>query len=189
MSQREPPSIVVRLLEVAVVIGALLRRRPARQLPQGVDPADLATGYEHTDMNATVVASAAIGLVIMLGLVVIVVTLLGQFMVGIPFSVSRPADLIGGLQAAPAPTPPVPELESEPGQTLDPYRAAEEQKLNSYGWVDRATGVIRIPIDRAMDLTAQQGLPSRPTPAATPTDNGSTSPSVASSGRVDESYP
>ncbi len=110
-------------------------------------------------------------------------------MVGIPFTISRPGDLIGGLQAAAAPTPPAPALEAESGQTLDPYRAAENQKLNGYGWVDRSNGVIRIPIDRAMDLTAQRGLPSRPAPAATPQDTGASSPSVSSSGRVDESYP
>ncbi len=35
------------------------------------------------------------------------------------------------------------------------------KKLNSYGWVDRKHGVIRIPIERAMDLVAQRGLPTR----------------------------
>jgi hypothetical protein len=146
-------------------------------------------GYEHGDMNPVVVTAAAVGLVIMLGLVFLVVTLLGQAMTGTPFRVSRPQDLIGGLQAAAAPTPPSPALEAQSGQTLDPYRASEEQKLSTYGWVDRSGGVIRIPIDRAMDLTAQRGLPSRPAPEATPQDNGTTSPSVASSGRMEEPYP
>jgi hypothetical protein len=145
--------------------------------------------YEHTEMNPVVVASAAVGLVVMLGLVFLTVTLLGQAMTGTPFTVSRPQDLIGGLQAAPAPTPPAPALESASGQTFAPYRASEQQKLNSYAWVDRSGGVIRIPIDRAMDLTAQRGLPARAAPTAMPQDNGTTSPSVASSGRVAEPYP
>jgi hypothetical protein len=189
MSQREPPTLLVRLLAVVVVIAALLNRRPVRRLPAGVDAVDLAAGYEHADMNPLVVVSAAVGLLVMLALVFVGVTLLGQFMTGTPFTVSRPQDLIGGLQAAPAPTPPLPALEAESGQTLDPYRASEEQKLNSYGWVDRSAGVVRIPIDRAMDLTAQRGLPSRPAPVATPQDSGKLSPSVASSGRVEEPYP
>jgi hypothetical protein len=117
------------------------------------------------------------------------VTLFEQVMVGIPFTLSRPSDLIQGIQAAPAPTPPAPQLEAESGQTLDPYRAAEERRLTSYGWVDRSNGVARIPIDRAMQLTAQRGLPSRPAPTATPQDTGARSPSVSSSGRVEESYP
>ena len=33
--------------------------------------------------------------------------------------------------------------------------------LNSYGWVDPKAGVVRIPIDRAMDLLLQKGLPVR----------------------------
>lgn len=37
--------------------------------------------------------------------------------------------------------------------------AAQNSKLNSYGWVDRSNGIVRIPIDRAMDLILQRGLP------------------------------
>lgn len=39
--------------------------------------------------------------------------------------------------------------------------AAQNEQLNSYGWVDRSNGIVRIPIDRAMDLLAQRGLPAR----------------------------
>ena len=38
-------------------------------------------------------------------------------------------------------------------------REAAEARLNSYGWVDRETGVVRIPLDRAMALIAENGLP------------------------------
>jgi hypothetical protein len=119
-------------------------------------------------MNPAVVAGAAVGLLVMLGLVLLAVTLLGQAVVGTPFTIGRPADLISGLQVAGAPTPPAPALEAESGQTLDPYLSAEQQQLNSYGWVDRSAGIIRIPIDRAIELTAQRGLPARPAPTATP---------------------
>jgi hypothetical protein len=156
-------------------------------LPRGVDAEDLASGYEHSDMNPIVVGAAAVGLLVALGLVLIGVTLFEQAVVGIPFTVSRPTDLINASQAAP--TPPAPRLEAEPGQTLDAYRAAQQQQLNSYGWVDRSAGVVRIPIDRAMDLTVQRGLPSRPAPSATPQDTGASAPSRASSGRVPEAYP
>lgn len=33
--------------------------------------------------------------------------------------------------------------------------------LHSYGWVDQKAGVVRIPIDRAMTLLLQRGLPAR----------------------------
>jgi hypothetical protein len=38
----------------------------------------------------------------------------------------------------------------------------QEDQLNSYGWVDEKAGVARIPIERAMDLIVQRGLPVYP---------------------------
>ncbi len=35
----------------------------------------------------------------------------------------------------------------------------QEERLNSYGWVDKEAGVARIPIERAMDLIVQRGMP------------------------------
>lgn len=56
---------------------------------------------------------------------------------------------------------PQPQLQTESTTDLDKYRAAEEAKLNSYAWIDKQAGIIRIPIERAMDLIAQRGLPTR----------------------------
>jgi hypothetical protein len=54
---------------------------------------------------------------------------------------------------------PKPVLEhSEQTQYLDELRKQNEV-LGSYDWVDQQNGVARIPIDRAMDLLAQRGLP------------------------------
>lgn len=36
------------------------------------------------------------------------------------------------------------------------YRASQLQQLDTYGWVDRKAGIIRIPIDRAMDLLIEE---------------------------------
>jgi hypothetical protein len=38
-------------------------------------------------------------------------------------------------------------------------RAAEEANLDSYGWIDQNSGTVRIPIDRAMQLLLERGLP------------------------------
>lgn len=37
--------------------------------------------------------------------------------------------------------------------------AGQNAELNSYGWIDRSHGIVRIPIDRAMELILQKGLP------------------------------
>jgi hypothetical protein len=57
--------------------------------------------------------------------------------------------------------PPEPRLQINPRQDLRDLRAHEDDILNSYGWVDKNAGVVRIPIDHAMKLTLQRGLPVR----------------------------
>jgi hypothetical protein len=57
--------------------------------------------------------------------------------------------------------PPEPRLQTDPRQDLADLRAKETETLGSYGWVDRNAGIVRIPIDEAIRLTLQRGLPSR----------------------------
>jgi hypothetical protein len=54
---------------------------------------------------------------------------------------------------------PRPRLLIKPGASLAELRAAEDADLHSYGWVDRASGIARIPIDRAMQVLLERGLP------------------------------
>jgi hypothetical protein len=56
----------------------------------------------------------------------------------------------------PGKRPPEPRLEEKPVQELRQIREAEDHALNSYGWVDREHGVVRIPVARAIDLLAQR---------------------------------
>jgi hypothetical protein len=63
---------------------------------------------------------------------------------------------------------PQPRLESNERLEINDFRRQEEQTLNSYGWVDRQGGVMHIPIDRAMQLLAQRGLPTRSQTGAVP---------------------
>lgn len=57
---------------------------------------------------------------------------------------------------------PAPSLEIDDGHAdLTKLHAEQNEQLNSYGWINRSNGVVRIPIERAMDLLAQRGLPTR----------------------------
>jgi hypothetical protein len=60
------------------------------------------------------------------------------------------------------PLPPEPRLQANPMLDLKKYRAAEEIELGSYGWADKPNGVVRIPVERAMELVLERGLPARP---------------------------
>jgi len=57
--------------------------------------------------------------------------------------------------------PSFPRLQVSPPVDLEAFRAREEVELNSYGWIDRASGIVHIPIEQAMDLLVQKGLPVR----------------------------
>jgi hypothetical protein len=54
-----------------------------------------------------------------------------------------------------------PKLQVHGPQDLKEWRAAEDAVLNSYAWVDPDKGIVRIPIDRAIDLLAERGLPKK----------------------------
>jgi hypothetical protein len=54
---------------------------------------------------------------------------------------------------------PSPQLEVDERGQLDKIRTDEAETLSTYDWVDQKAGTVRIPIDRAMDLIAQRGLP------------------------------
>jgi hypothetical protein len=55
--------------------------------------------------------------------------------------------------------PPEPRLQVTAPKDLKQYKAAQDEILNSYGWVDQKAGIVRIPIDRAMEILLQKGLP------------------------------
>jgi hypothetical protein len=58
------------------------------------------------------------------------------------------------------PLPPTPRLQADPRGDLLELQETEDRLLTTYGWVDRNAGVVRIPIDQAMRLTVERGLPS-----------------------------
>jgi hypothetical protein len=56
---------------------------------------------------------------------------------------------------------PTPRLEEDERGQLNGIRLDQYNTLYTYGWVDEKAGAVRIPIDRAMDLLVQRGLPVR----------------------------
>jgi hypothetical protein len=112
--------------------------------------------HERSDVSTRGVAVFGLGLLI--------VALLVHF--GVYWLVAYYQRNLG--TAAPAPPgagseepAPVPRLQVSPPADLAEMRAAEAKTLESYGWVDRQRKIVRIPIERAMDLLAEKGLPAR----------------------------
>jgi hypothetical protein len=54
--------------------------------------------------------------------------------------------------------PPPPRLRPSPALDLEEFLAAEHKQLSEYDWIDRERQVVRIPIERAMELLVERGL-------------------------------
>jgi hypothetical protein len=123
--------------------------------PPGRPAGMSAHAHETSDASARGVTAVAIGLLAGIGVSVLAVSWLMAHLTGQPISLAPPKTEVG-VQAPPAPGN-VP--------TLAELRRHEDQVLTSYAWVDRRAGIVRIPIERAIELLAARGLPARDTPA------------------------
>lgn len=112
--------------------------------------------HEQSDVNIRAILSFGIGLII-----IIAVAQTGLYWLLEHYKERSP-------RSAPVVTTPgaeeqilPPRLQISPRSDLAEMRAAEERELTTYGWVDKEKQTVRIPIDRAMELLAQRGLPAR----------------------------
>jgi hypothetical protein len=115
-------------------------------------------GHETTDVNVWAVGKFAIGLVI------VCTVSIGLLFGLLKFFQSREETSVANT-VEPAKLFPEPQLQKTPLLDLKAIRAEEDKLLNGYAWVDAPKGVVRIPVDRAIEVLAKRGLPSRSVPA------------------------
>lgn len=121
-------------------------------------------GHEEDGTNIRGVILFGILLVAALLLTIVVVIATNQV-----FNRTREANVLPAQPLLEHPLPPAPRLEIDDAVHLAQVEAGWAKELNSYGWINRAQGVVHIPIDEAMKLTLEHGLPSRPAaPPAAP---------------------
>ena len=63
--------------------------------------------------------------------------------------------------------PPSPRLQTQPFKDVYLLKQGQGERLESFGWADKANGIVHIPIERAMELT-QKKLTVRPDGQASP---------------------
>jgi hypothetical protein len=123
----------------------------------GGDRSKPEAGHEASDVSIRPIVGFGIGLAIATALVGL--AMLGLF---------RFFEARQGKRTEPVPpmvaanlrrTPSGPRLEPDPLAPRRAIQAREDAVLTSYGWVDPKAGVARIPIDRAMELLVERGLP------------------------------
>ncbi|HZR20510.1 MAG TPA: hypothetical protein VFE51_24725 [Verrucomicrobiae bacterium] len=124
---------------------------------QGV-PRPAAHGYEPRDVSVPWIFGIVLFLVCA-GILIqlMLVGLLNHFK-------SRPAPGDGfrpNQKTVLSPSASFPRLQISPRLDLARFRSLEDEELTNYGWIDRTSGIVRIPIERAMELILQKGLPVR----------------------------
>jgi hypothetical protein len=134
-----------------------------REHPENLaNPGNPDVHHETTDVNIRAILGFGVGLIAVAAVVhLLIYVLFGYF--NSREGVQAPADY--PLAAAQGNRePPEPRLQIDPRKDLADLRAREDEQLTTYGWVDRNAGVVRIPIEAAMKLTLERGLPARTEP-------------------------
>jgi hypothetical protein len=109
------------------------------------------------ELNRKVLVGSLVGVVVLF----LVALLVGRGVFGI---------LLGELKAADPPPPvraealerrlpPQPRLQDHPELELVEMREADARVLDTYAWEDEEQGLVRVPIERAMEMVAEHGLP------------------------------
>lgn len=128
---------------------------PANHHPRG--------HHEHKEADVRLVLIAT-------GILIVVIIAACFVAVGVFnwLNTSPPEAINSAIPVNPNPAPPVPRVLEHPWEELPEVHAHENQILYSYGWVDKANGVVRVPIGRAMDMLLAKGLPVTPTETTKP---------------------
>jgi hypothetical protein len=118
---------------------------------------DPQVGHELSDLRPGYIALFGIALTTIIVAAAVITSLLIYFKAAEQSSHETP---VPRLAREREPTP-EPRLQIDAHDELRQMQAAEEAALNSYGWVDKDAGKVRIPIERAMEILVKKGLPAR----------------------------
>ncbi len=114
-------------------------------------------GHETTDADVKPILRFLFGLFALIALVLVGMTFFFDFLHDrYEQAGTKVSPLVDTLQV-----PPEPKLQVNPAEERREVRNWEDQRLHSYEWIDKNTGTFRIPIERAMELLAGEGLPAR----------------------------
>jgi len=137
----------------------------------GASSASRERGHEpEGSENVRLMAVAGVGLLVS---VVIVLFLVVGFMNMLGGAFAEDAVPFEGAQNE----PPGPRLQEDPAIDLQAMHERENERLLHYGWISKKQNRAHIPIERAMTLIAERGLPTRDTSAyrdsvRVPTESG-----------------
>jgi len=141
-------------------------------------------GYEHTDADTGAIAKSLFWLLMLAVGSGVLMFGLFKFLQWQNQDVTAPNYPLAAMQGKRL--PPEPRLQASPTKDIVVMRAEEDALLSSYGWVDKATGTVHLPIEEAMRLAVERSLRARPdvpTPSTIALEDAGAMPSDASAGR------
>jgi hypothetical protein len=115
-------------------------------------------GHETEDASVPGIVYAGAGLAVGSIVVALIVYGVFQYLANQPITTAPPNPLTETDQQL---IPPTPRIEEHPAIELKDLHAEEDQILNTYGWTDKNAGIVRIPLERAMELQLERGFPTR----------------------------
>ena len=124
------------------------------------DSESVEQGYEVHDVRVGPIVKALIGLVVLSAVAFAITTAFQVLRTGTIGDFTPPATGVANAPLNPVPT--VIQSRAATGVESRQLREEELEMLNSYGVVDEGAGVYRIPVERAMELLVERGLPARP---------------------------
>jgi hypothetical protein len=158
---------------------------------------DASAGYERTDASVTGIAWFLVSLLIFVGVTGGLCYAIGKVINanmnkedGPNSKWTKTVDVrqLGNLPSNPelqnkmaeiTQTFPTPRLQMDDGnQDIADLHAREDLLLSHYSWVDQSKGTVRIPIEQAMQLIAQRGLPVAPAVQTQQLMTGESAPTV-----------
>ncbi|MGD0831302.1 MAG: hypothetical protein ABR907_10190 [Terracidiphilus sp.] len=170
---------------------------PGRELGDAPHVIDASAGYEKTDVGVAGIvvflASLAIFAVVTAALAYGIGKVINAHMAkedGPPSKWARSVDVrpLGDLASSAAMQNkmaemtqkfPTPRVQTDDGnQDVADLHAREDLLLENYSWADQGQGKVRIPIERAMELLAQRGLPVATAAAQSQLMTGETKPEI-----------
>lgn len=122
-------------------------------------PPDASVGHEERDVYAGPIALAALGLAVIGVAAFVLMLMLFNFLAAMESRQSAAPSPLAALYGMKE--PPEPRLQVTPLHDLVALRARDAAALAGYAWVDREAGVVQIPIERAIAVLAERGLPAR----------------------------
>jgi hypothetical protein len=124
-------------------------------------------GYEKTDAAAWATVRAGLYILAVMFLTALVLVPMYRFLARRETAGQTPAATVLKPEARTS-EPAFPRLVTSEPRVLAELLAQEDALLTSWAWVERDRGIARMPIDEAMKIVAERGLPTFPAPGPTP---------------------